>query len=588
MRHRFLVLGAESGPDAVASCLGRAGHEAVVCRTAKDAIAIARGAPSALVVVVAPPAARPTADLVAALSLEPATQSMPLFVVHPQVEVSASIQLLASGVAAVIRWDGRDAALVDRIVDVVGPEPGDAGRVWAAIDQRGPAVLRRVARLFTDNGLTGMVAIQGAGPPALVSFVDGDFDTAAYGALTGTDAATALLGAPGNAPWTFVVEGTQAAKAAKESAPTVAKKASEKREAEEDFEEESIDFAIDDGDLVAVDPLPRPSPERLAALPPISILLVDDDPDLISLYTRALQATGAKVTSAQDGEAGFRAALSAHPDVIVSDIMMPRIDGWGFLALVRADFRVRETPFVLFSCHGDYLANLERLSAGAEDYLAKGLRPTSLVERVLDVLDERRTLAASVAPGLTFSGTLVRVGPSMLLRTLSTKGVSGTLSLTTRTSTFTIGFENGHIVSARHSQGSVEDSGEEALKGFLTLDDASYTFVAGAPPMRELRIFFPDVEGALLASLNGERTSHDESEVASDFPLLFDRQDLLAFYRSTSPDAAKPILDALTSGKTPLGVLASSDASPLLIEAVVKDLLRKRVARFDVHGPVPS
>jgi hypothetical protein len=266
---------------------------------------------------------------------------------------------------------------------------------------------------------------------------------------------------------------------------------------------------------------------------------------------------------------------------------MPRIDGWGFLALVRADFRLRETPFVLFSCHGDYLANLQKLSAGAEDYLAKGLRPSSLVERVLHVLDERRTLFASLTPGQSFSGTLVRVGPAALLRALSVKGMSGNLSTTTRSSEVRIGFHQGHIVNAAHTWGAIEDTGIDAIKAFLTLDDASYTFVSGAPAAGSFRVSFPDVEGDLALLLNRERATRDEAEVATDCPLRFDRADMLAFYRSTSPDPARPIVDALTSGVTPRGVLAVSDASPLLIEAVVKDLLRKGVAHFDVQGPPP-
>jgi DNA-binding response OmpR family regulator len=581
MRHRFLVLGAETGPDAAASVLGRAGHEAIVCRSVLDAVAIARAAPSAVVVVVAPLTHKGTRDLVAMLSVEPATQAMPIFVVSDRVDLPHALPLLASGVASVIAWNGRDAALSDRIVDVVGPEPGDAPRVWAAIDQRGPSVLRRIAQFVTANGLSTMLAIDGASAPALVSFVDGDFDSAAFGTLTGTEAASALLAAPVNGPWRFTIEGMPAAAAKPAPAPVPAFEDIPL----DDDDDDSLDFSVDESVAQAVDPLPKPSAEALAKLPPISILLVDDDPDLVTLYTRALSSAGARVTAAIDGEAGFQRAIEVRPDVIVSDIMMPRIDGWGFLALVRADYRVRETPFVLFSCHGDYLANLQKLSAGAEDYLAKGLRPSSLVERVIEVLDERRTLEAGLAPGLSFSGTLVRVGPATLLRALSKKGMTGTLSSTMRTSEFSIGFLDGHIVEAVHNWGAFAEFGTEALKAFLTLDDANYTFVSGAPSTGNLRVFFPDVEGEITALLNGERSTRDESEVAADHPLVFERADLLSFYRSTTPEPARPIVDALLAGSTPRSVLAVSDASPLLIEAVVKDLLRKGVARFDAHGP---
>ncbi len=83
-----------------------------------------------------------------------------------------------------------------------------------------------------------------------------------------------------------------------------------------------------------------------------------------------------------DGEAALAAACARPPDLILSDVMMPRLDGFGLLAALRADPSLAETPFVLLSARAGEEARVEGLEAGADDYLIKPFSARELVARV--------------------------------------------------------------------------------------------------------------------------------------------------------------------------------------------------------------
>jgi len=89
-----------------------------------------------------------------------------------------------------------------------------------------------------------------------------------------------------------------------------------------------------------------------------------------------------EVEAVEDGEAALRAARARRPDVILSDVMMPRLDGFGLLREVRADAVLRSVPFILLSARAGEEASVEGLEAGADDYLVKPFGGRELLARV--------------------------------------------------------------------------------------------------------------------------------------------------------------------------------------------------------------
>lgn len=146
------------------------------------------------------------------------------------------------------------------------------------------------------------------------------------------------------------------------------------------------------------------------------VLVVDDNTDLRAYMDRLLTAAGFVVETAEDGEAGLGAARRFMPEAIVSDVMMPKLDGFGLLAALRSDPAMREIPFILLSARAGEEARLEGLGAGADDYLAKPFSARELVGRItsnIQLARLRRETEAALREETRTLETLNRVGTAV-------------------------------------------------------------------------------------------------------------------------------------------------------------------------------
>jgi CheY-like chemotaxis protein len=121
---------------------------------------------------------------------------------------------------------------------------------------------------------------------------------------------------------------------------------------------------------------------------PASILIIDDYADNRELLRIMLEAEGHEVREAGDGLEGVRAARENMPDLILVDLSMPGLDGWGVLEELRSDERTRHIPCASVSAspEGDHLPNL---AEGFDAYLMKPFRRKELIETVERLLAGR-------------------------------------------------------------------------------------------------------------------------------------------------------------------------------------------------------
>ncbi len=129
---------------------------------------------------------------------------------------------------------------------------------------------------------------------------------------------------------------------------------------------------------------------RFAALHGARVILADDNADMRA-YVRDLLSDFYRVETVADGEAALAAARREKPDLILTDVMMPRVDGFGLLRSVRADEGLCDVPIVLLSARAGEEARIEGLNAGADDYIVKPFSARELLARVGALLELIRT-----------------------------------------------------------------------------------------------------------------------------------------------------------------------------------------------------
>jgi len=116
--------------------------------------------------------------------------------------------------------------------------------------------------------------------------------------------------------------------------------------------------------------------------PPTLVLVVDDDPVILRLLEVNFEMEGFEVLTAADGEAGLAVAVARQPDVIVSDVMMPRMSGLELARALKADAATAAIPLILLSAKAQVHDVRAGMDAGADDYVTKPFEPLELVERV--------------------------------------------------------------------------------------------------------------------------------------------------------------------------------------------------------------
>ena len=178
----------------------------------------------------------------------------------------------------------------------------------------------------------------------------------------------------------------------------------------------------------------------------IRLLAVDDNRLILRVIADFLTPRGFTVAAA-DGVPAARAAIDAQlPDIIVSDILMPEIDGWEFFDGVRRDPRTAGIPFVFLSVEGDLPQRLRGLHLGADDYLTKPFAVEELHARLLRLIERRRATGASGEALLT--GSVEHLAISDLLQILSLNAKDGLVHLSEGEGTGLIAFVQGRIVHA--------------------------------------------------------------------------------------------------------------------------------------------
>ena len=125
---------------------------------------------------------------------------------------------------------------------------------------------------------------------------------------------------------------------------------------------------------------------NLLPMSPRTVLIVEDDPVILRLLEVNFELEGLEVLLAEDGAAGLELAKERRPDLVVTDIMMPKLSGIELVESLKADPLTAHIPIILLSAKAQTADLKAGMDAGADDYVTKPFEPLDLLDRANSLL----------------------------------------------------------------------------------------------------------------------------------------------------------------------------------------------------------
>jgi len=211
------------------------------------------------------------------------------------------------------------------------------------------------------------------------------------------------------------------------------------------------------------------------------ILIVDDEPWVIQMVKTVLEKHGHLLLSASDGQQGLDKALASTPDLIITDVMMPGMNGWELIRALRSHPRMSLIPVIFLTALNSEEDRIQGFRLGADDYLPKPFRFEELDLRVEKALRTSQRLNRQVEeiankdPATDFSGDLSQLGVCAILTTLDLEQKSGILVLKRDRQTVRIFLRDGKAITAA-IDGQAQPRGAEVVYHLLTWHSGTFSF----------------------------------------------------------------------------------------------------------------
>ncbi|MBI3324661.1 MAG: response regulator [Candidatus Omnitrophica bacterium] len=116
------------------------------------------------------------------------------------------------------------------------------------------------------------------------------------------------------------------------------------------------------------------------------ILLVDDEPSIVKMVGKRLEVEGYTVLLAMDGQDGLKKAQTESPDLVILDLMLPKLNGYEVCTMLKQDSRYQKTPVLMFSAKAQEKDEKLGLACGADAYVRKPFKAQELLDQIKELL----------------------------------------------------------------------------------------------------------------------------------------------------------------------------------------------------------
>jgi len=315
------------------------------------------------------------------------------------------------------------------------------------------------------------------------------------------------------------------------------------------------------------------------------VIVVDDDPAVVWFFAGLLREEGAEVFEAANGVEALENARARRPDLIISDILMPELDGFGLCRELQRDPALRDVPVILLSWKEDFLQRMRELSAGASGYLRKEAGSAQILSKVRAVLRPRARLEAQLAAGGEVRGRVEGVGMLTLLRSVAGARPLARVTVRDAWNLYEVDIQDGDLVDVTRTatDGSFV-RGPRALPALLGIISGRFTMTDGGAAIRgTIRTPLEDTLADGTSRLRAVLDAVSGTGIAHASRIGFD-PDVLGSFVRTSPARIHRIVDRIANGEEPRELLADGAVEPQVLESVLVDLAR-RGGITEVVGP---
>jgi CheY-like chemotaxis protein len=318
---------------------------------------------------------------------------------------------------------------------------------------------------------------------------------------------------------------------------------------------------------------------EMAGLDGLRALVADDDAGVRSVFSRVLVDAGMRVRAVADGAEALREIESDPPDVIITDIVMPVMDGWDLCERLKRDYALGHIPIILLSWKEDFLEKLKGMNVAASDFLLKEADRQEILGRVASVLRPRLFLEARLRENGDVSGRVERLGMLTILGAAARIRPSCRITVRDVTAYYEADLRDGRVAAvSRTGVNGFYSSGEAGLARLVGVAGGRFSVI---PKVEARRRQLP--EGAehvrnACSRLNALVAKVADGAYRDIESIDFDEEELAA-YAETTPARLRSIIARLGRRDRTRDIALDKDTSPYAFEALLLDLIRAGVVK---------